>query len=240
MNLTRIAKLKNHCDFNYFTANYVKILHPKKGLINFELYDFQNRLVEMYNKNRFVITTKFRKSGVTTLSCIWALWQCMFKPNQNIMIASINRQMAKNTQQIVELAIKILPIWMMPQISKITENSIYFTKTNCNLHFDTLLDAGKNLKIDKLIVDEAAFHKEIRWPILPYNGKCFLISTTNGVNNWFAKIYSDAQEGKNMYKIFRANYTEHPDYQNKEKLLELREALGKIGWQQEILQNFVL
>ncbi len=47
----------------YFIENYMKIVHIDKGVVPFDMYDYQKRVIELYNKNRFV-TLKFpRQSG---------------------------------------------------------------------------------------------------------------------------------------------------------------------------------
>ena len=40
-------------DPNYFFKNYVKIQHPVKGLIPFDMFPFQEGCVEDFNEHRF-------------------------------------------------------------------------------------------------------------------------------------------------------------------------------------------
>lgn len=47
----------------YFIKNYVKIVHVDKGLIPFELYDYQEKMVELILKERHVIMKLPRQSG---------------------------------------------------------------------------------------------------------------------------------------------------------------------------------
>jgi len=39
----------------YFMKNYIQIVSLDKGLVPFELYDFQEKMVEKIHENRFVI-----------------------------------------------------------------------------------------------------------------------------------------------------------------------------------------
>jgi hypothetical protein len=43
-------------DIVYFIKNYVKIVNVDRGLVPFELYPFQENMVNMFNKERFAIT----------------------------------------------------------------------------------------------------------------------------------------------------------------------------------------
>ena len=53
----------------YFIRNYVNIEHPIKGIIPFDLYKFQEKIISEIEGNRFNIVRKFRQAGITTI-CI--------------------------------------------------------------------------------------------------------------------------------------------------------------------------
>lgn len=47
----------------YFIKNYVKIVNVDRGLVPFDLYDFQEELIKTFNDNRFNIVKYPRQSG---------------------------------------------------------------------------------------------------------------------------------------------------------------------------------
>ena len=47
----------------YFIENYIKIVHVDKGVVPFELYNFQKEMVEAIHKNRRVVGRIGRQSG---------------------------------------------------------------------------------------------------------------------------------------------------------------------------------
>ena len=51
----------------YFINNYAKISHPLKGLVPFNMYDFQESLVNDFNDHRFNIILKARQLGISTV-----------------------------------------------------------------------------------------------------------------------------------------------------------------------------
>ncbi len=47
----------------YFMRNYIKVQHPTKGTIKFDLYEYQERFVKCMHENRFVVTLQPRQVG---------------------------------------------------------------------------------------------------------------------------------------------------------------------------------
>jgi hypothetical protein len=47
----------------YFIRNFIKIKHPKRGIIPFNLHPYQEKMVTNYKNNRFNIVTASRQVG---------------------------------------------------------------------------------------------------------------------------------------------------------------------------------
>ena len=54
-------------DPKYFIERYLKIVSIDKGLIPFEMYDFQRKMVDTFHDNRFTICKLPRQSGKSTI-----------------------------------------------------------------------------------------------------------------------------------------------------------------------------
>ena len=52
--ILELAKCK--IDIIYFVETYCKIIHPKRGVVPFKLYEYQRRLLRAYAENDRVIT----------------------------------------------------------------------------------------------------------------------------------------------------------------------------------------
>lgn len=50
-------------DVGYFASNYVHVVHPDRGLIPIELYDYQQELLQHFKNNRNSIVLSSRQSG---------------------------------------------------------------------------------------------------------------------------------------------------------------------------------
>jgi hypothetical protein len=226
-------------DFSYFVSNYVKILHPTKGLIPFALYDFQKKLIELYESKRFVATIKFRQGGFSTLTAIYGLWLCMFHEDQSIFFACRTAGEAEHWGKIIKMAMNNFPEWFMLRMEKDTESEKIFAVTRSRMLFGCL-ERTRGCKLTHLIIDEAAFipKMEEKWraclPCISTDGKIFVLSTTNGTNNWFYGICKNGSEDRNEFYIYRPSYLEHPDYKNEKWLKNQKEVLGVKGFMQEV------
>lgn len=59
--IQELAKCKK--DPIYFITNYIKVQHPTKGNIPFNLFEYQERFVRCMHENRFVVTLQPRQCG---------------------------------------------------------------------------------------------------------------------------------------------------------------------------------
>lgn len=230
--------------FNYFCHKYVKITHPKKGLLPFITYKYQRDTIKQYDDHRFCIISKFRQGGLTTVTVIWALWRCLFKLDETLMVVSKTDREAIAAGEIVKRAIEELPSWMAPEMSKNNDHQKIFLDTGCKLFFYTP-EAARGRAITYLIIDEAAFipNMDKFWydifPTINTGGNCIVVSTVNGVGNWYEKTYHEAERGENEFHIIEIDFGAHPDYDNPEWIRLVRKQLGEKGFKQEILRDFL-
>jgi len=85
--------IKCSSDIEYFLANYIKVIHPDKGLVPFKLYDFQKEIIEYYQKYDRVIIMSSRQciTGDTEIvvndekTTIEQLFKTYDKPSNNVI-----------------------------------------------------------------------------------------------------------------------------------------------------------
>lgn len=230
--------------FAYFCTKYAKINHPIFGLINFIPYTYQKRVINCYGKHRFNILSKFRQGGLTTVSVLWALWRCLFKTSQRIMVVSKTDREAIAAGEVAKTALEHLPFWLKPETDKFNEHEKQFLTTSSVLWFYTV-EAARGKSITILIIDEAAFindmhkHWKSLYPVLSTGGSCEVISTVNGQGNWYEEWYHQAEKGKNPFNIIELDYWEHPLYNDPRWVEDTKAILGEKGWAQEIERSFL-
>ena len=233
--------------FSYFCKEYIKIHNPKRGLVNFKLFSFQeNKVFAAFENERFVILKKFRQGGLSTLAAMYSLWKILFKLDIKILIISKSDREAINIMNMIRLAWDNLPDFLKCNTLEFNQH-VMKLETGSEIRCRTP-QMGRSFSANIIILDEAAFipkMDEIWKSIFPTisaagaSGKAFVISTVNGLGNWYANIYHDAKDEKNDFKVVDLHYKEHPDYNNPQYVQTMKDNLGKSGWEQEVLGIFL-
>lgn len=240
------AEEYNKCskDPAYFIRKYCLIEHPIKGLIPFDLYRFQGRIVSEITTHRFNIIRKFRQAGITTIAAAYSLWTIMFKDNKNVMVVSIGERESSAFLERVWIMHQNLPDWLKPDVKVKNVHTLLLEDTRSRIKSQPA-GAGRGEAVSLLIVDEAAFIDKIRefwkaiFPTIATGGDCLMISTVNGMSNLYYELYRDAEKGINGFNVIDIHYLEHPEYQSEEWAKGMKEFLGERGWLQEVLCAFL-
>lgn len=229
-------------DFVYFAKNYLKILHPIQGSIPFELHQYQKDLLDIYEKNRYVLVIKFRQGGFTTLTILYLLWKCMFQQDQRVFITSKTERESAHIGNIVTRAIDLFPDWFVPRMSKNTKQEKVFSTTGSLMNFGII----ENIKVvnpTDLVIDEASFIPDMEdkwiatWPHIA-KANVRILSTVGDITEdglWFFDMCEKAKEKRNAFFLYKGNYTEHPDYNNQLWVEETKRQLGEAGFLQEVM-----
>lgn len=204
----------------YFMKNYVKIVHPTKGLIPFILFPFQEDTLRKFDENRFNIILKSRQMGLSTLSSAYIAWFMLFQRNRNILAMATKLGVAQNLVKKVKTILKNLPDWMIANTSDIRINNTQSIELHNGSVFKASTkspDAGRSEALSLLVLDEAAhiagmaeIWKSIA-PTITLGGRCIALSSPNGVGNWFYETYKDAEEGRNDFCPIRLHWSLHPE-----------------------------
>ena len=226
----------------YFIRNYVNIEHPIKGIIPFDLFKFQERIINEVEDNRFNIIRKFRQAGITTICAAYSLWSIIFKQHHNVMVVSIGDRESTGFLSRVVNMYDDLPKWLKPDIREKNKHSLYLS-TGSRVKSQPA-GAGRGESVSHLIVDEAAFVERMRefwaavYPTISTGGKATLISTVNGMSNLYYEIYRDAELEINNFNVVDIWWREHPDY-TEEWAKEIKPNIGERMWLQEYECEFL-
>ena len=202
----------------YFLKNYIKVVHPIRGLVPFSLYPFQETIVNEIQENRFNILRKFRQAGCTTLASGLSLWEVVFKPHQTIVILSVGDTESTEVLDRIKIMYDELPDWIKPKATTINAHNL---KLENNSHIKSRpsgKQSGRGLSGSWLIIDEAAFieHIDTIWaavyPIISTGGRAFILSTVNGMGNWYHDAWNKAEAGANSFNPIQIKWQEHPEY----------------------------
>lgn len=231
--------------FFYWCHRYVKILHPKFGTIPFVPYKYQRHVINEYESKRFNMVSKFRQGGLSTVAVLWGLWKCMFQKDQQIYFLSKTDREALAAGDIARRAMDNFPYWMYDKNqADITKHEKKFNDVGSKICFYTP-EAARGKSATCIIVDEAAFiekmdeHWKSMYPVIATGGSIEIISTVNGLGNWYEETYHEAVAGRNFFNVIELDYWQHPVYANPEWAEAMKANLGEKGWQQEVLRDFL-
>ena len=114
-------------DVAYFARNYIKIINLDKGLVNFDLYPYQEKMFEQLNNNRFNIILAARQSGKSISSVVWLLHYAIFNPESTIAILANKGATAQEMLGRITLALENLPFFLQPGCKALNKRSIHFS-----------------------------------------------------------------------------------------------------------------
>lgn len=99
-------------DFIYFIKKYVKIVHVDHGIIPFELWDFQEEMLEKVDKSRYSIHLFPRQSGKSTTIAAYMLHYVLFNSNKLCAILANKADSAREILGRIQEAYENLPFWL--------------------------------------------------------------------------------------------------------------------------------
>lgn len=205
----------------YFMKKYVKIQHPIRGTINFDLYPFQEETLEGLVKNDFNIILKSRQMGISTLVAAYSLWLMVFHTDKNIRCISITQETSKEIVTRVRFANDNLPIWLKVPVVENNRLSLILKNGSTIKAESSAGTAGRSAALSLLIIDEAAFIDNIEeiWLSAQYTlstgGRAIILSTPNGVGNFFHNTWVDAEAKKNNFHTIKLPWHLHPERDQK-------------------------
>ena len=201
----------------YFLTKYCYIQHPVRGRVLFDLYDYQKNALGEFQEHDYNIVLKGRQIGISTLVAGYALWLLLFHNDKNILVIATKQETAKNLVTKVRFMHQNLPVWLRGEIVTDNKLSLQFTNGSQIKAVASSKDAGRSEALSLLILDEAAFidDAEIIWTAasstLSTGGQAILLSTPNGVGNFFHKMWQQAETKTNNFNPILLDWRVHPE-----------------------------
>lgn len=201
----------------YFLKKYTVIQHPKRGKIPFILFPFQEDCLTKFKDNRYNIVLKSRQLGLSTLVAGYALWLITFKKDQNILVIATQKDVAKNLITKIRVMYQALPSWLKVEATEDNKLSLILANGSQVKAVSSSPTAGRSEALSLLVLDEAAFIDKIDdiWtaaqPALSAGGDVVVLSTPNGVGNWFHETWKKAELNQSEFQTTKLHWTVHPE-----------------------------
>ena len=206
-------------DPKYFIENYLKIVTIDKGLVPFEMYDFQRGMVDTFHENRFTICKLPRQSGKSTIIVSYLLHYVLFNDNVNVAILANKSSTARDLLGRLQLAYEHLPKWMQQGVLNWNKGSIELENGSRIVAASTSSSAVRGSTFNIIFLDEFAYvpnniAEEFFSSVYPTissgkTSKVMIVSTPHGMN-MFYKMWMDSVNKRNDYAPVEVHWSEVP------------------------------
>jgi hypothetical protein len=231
----------------YFIENYVKVVHVDKGVIPFNMWDFQKDMIRTFHDNRFSIVKCPRQVGKTVSSVSYILWMSLFNADQNIAILANKGDLAQEILDRFQLAYENLPMWLQQGVKVWNKRSIELENGSKVLASATSSNAIRGGSFTCVFLDEFAFVPSniaegfftSVYPVISSgkSTKMIIVSTPNGMN-LFYKMWTDSVAKRSEYKNFSIHWSMVPGRDEKFKEQTIKNTSLR-QWQQEFECDFL-
>ena len=231
----------------YFAQNHVKIVTLDKGLMPFEPYDFQQKLIENFHGNRFNICKMPRQTGKSTTVISYLLHYLLFNDSVNIGILANKAATARELLGRLQTAYENVPKWMQQGVLAWNRGSLELENGSKILAASTSASAVRGMSFNILFLDEFAFvpnHIADSFFASVYptitsgkSTKVIIVSTPHGMNHFY-RMWHDAERGKNEYVHTDVHWSEVPGRDDKWKaqtIANTSESQFKVEFECEFL-----
>ena len=206
-------------DPKYFIEHYLKIVTIDKGLIPFEMYDFQRKMVDTFHDNRFTICKLPRQSGKSTIIVSYLLHYVLFNDNVNVAILANKSSTARDLLGRLQLAYEYLPKWMQQGVLNWNKGSLELENGSRIVAASTSSSAVRGSTFNIIFLDEFAYvpnniAEEFFSSVYPTissgkSSKVMIVSTPHGMN-MFYKMWMDAVNKKSTFVPVEVHWSEVP------------------------------
>lgn len=229
---------------DYFLTKYSYIQHPVRGRMLFNLYPYQKDSIKYFETHKYNIILKARQLGFSTVVAGYALWLMLFHKDKNILVIATKQDTAKNLVTKVRFMHANLPVWLRGRCVEDNKLSMRFANGSQIKAIASSKDAGRSEALSLLILDECAFIDDanIIWTAasstLSTGGRAILLSTPNGVGNFFHKTWQKAKSGENGFNPIFLDWKVHPERDQAWRDRQT-EILGEVQSAQEHDASFI-
>jgi hypothetical protein len=182
--------LKCSTDPIYFIETYIKIVQVDRGLIPFDMYDFQRNIVRTIHDNRFTICKLPRQSGKSTTMISYLLHHILFNQDKKVAILANKLTTARELLQRLKKSYENLPKWLQQGIVEWNKLSIHLENGSKVIASSTSSSAVRGDTYSCVSGDSIITLRDS-------NGKIW--QTTIG------ELYSNSSKNTNNYKYLHEN-----------------------------------
>ena len=204
----KLEWIKCAVDVSYYTKKHIKIISVDDGLVPFNLYDYQEDLLTLYQKHRHVLSMQCRQSGKTITTATFLGWYGIFNEAKTIAVLANKADQAQEILERIQLTYENLPLFLQPGVKVYNKRTVVFGNNSKIFSAASSSSSIRGKSVSLLYIDEAAFipndmqFYESTYPTISSGKKTRIIitSTPNGTRGMFYKLWQESLSNTNSYK----------------------------------------
>ena len=237
--------IKCRDDPAYFARKYCKVIHLDKGLVDFDLYPYQEKMFNHFAENRFSIVLACRQSGKSISSVAYLLHYAVFNATKTVAILANKGATSQEMLSRVTLMLENLPFFLQPGTKALNKRSIEFSNNSKIVAAATSGSSIRGMSVNLLYLDEFAFVEDAAtfytstYPVVSSgkDTKVIITSTANGIGNMYHKLWEGAVQKTNEYIPFRVDWWDVPG-RDKDWQTQTISNTSKLQFDQEFGNTF--
>jgi len=157
----------------------------------------------------------------------------LFQKHKSVVILSKGDAESTEVLDRIKIMYDELPRFLKPGIVEDNKHTLKLCTQSVIKSRPSGKQSGRSLAGSMLIIDEAAFIDNIDsiwaavYPIISTGGRAFVLSTVNGIGNWYHEVYEQAVSEKNAFNAIDIHWKEHPEYMRQEGYSQLYEEMSE-------------
>jgi hypothetical protein len=225
----------------YFAKKYIKITTLDYGLSDFDMYPFQEEMVDTFHNNRFTICKLPRQSGKSTVVVSYLLHYAIFNDNTNIAILANKANTARDLLTRLQTGYENLPKWLQQGVLSWNKGSLELENKSKITAASTSASSIRGGTYNIIFLDEFAFVPNTVadnffssvYPVITSgkSSKVIVVSTPYGMNHFY-RLWDDAQRSRNEYVPIEVHWTDVPGRDQEFKRLTISNT-SESQWRQE-------
>lgn len=213
-------------DIVYFVRKYMRIVHVDHGMVLFNLWHFQEKMLRNMEHNRFFVSKCPRQVGKSITTAAFILHYMIFNSQKNIGILANKATTSAEILDRVKKGFRYLPDFLQPGVEEWNKTSIALDN-GCKLSSHaTSSSSVRGQSFSMLFIDEVAFIPQHEWeefwkstyPTVSSGKKTkvLMVSTPNGMNHFY-DIWRKAVDRKSTFFPFSIHWSDVPGRDEKWK-----------------------
>jgi hypothetical protein len=233
-------------DIIYFSKNYIKVVDIDEGLVNCELYPYQEKMVQSFKDNRFTIVLSCRQSGKTIGAVAYILHYILFNEEKVVVVLANKEKTSRKILSRIQKAFEYLPKFLQQGVKVWNKGDIEL-ENGCKIFAEaTSNDGSRGESAALLYLDEFAFVENAEefytatYPIISAGkeSKIIITSTPNGIGNQFHRIWEGATLKKNSFTPIQVDWWDVPGRDEEWKKATIA-ATSELQFSQEFGNSFL-